>query len=105
MNCHLIWEAALKIKIKGRDFSKDYGTDSTNYLINEAAAKRIGYKDPVGQSITMWKKPGKIIGVMEDFHFQSLHEPIQPLILRLSGDKKEANIVVRTQPGQTKHAS
>ena len=95
---------SMKIGVKGRDFSKDYGTDSTNYLINEAAVRRIGYKDPVGQPITMWGKPGKIIGVMDDFHFQSLHESIQPLILRFSATASRKTVLIRTQPGQTKQA-
>lgn len=95
---------ALSVKVKGREFSKDFGTDTTNYLINEAAVKRIGYKNSIGQPLTMWQRPGKIVGVVEDFHFQSLHEPIQPLILRLEPSAVGKNILVRTQPGQTKQA-
>src|SRR5204863_4574629 len=41
---------------QGRDFSKDFGTDSVGYLINEAAMRRIGYKDPVGKRLTSWQK-------------------------------------------------
>ncbi len=94
----------LKIKTRGREFSKEYGTDSTNYLINQAAARRIGYAEPVGQPLTMWDRPGKIIGVMEDFHFQSLHEPIQPLIIRFDPRAAGKTILVSTQPGQTRQA-
>ncbi|MBD2701184.1 ABC transporter permease [Spirosoma sp. BT702] len=94
----------LKVKVKGRDFSKDFSTDTTNYLINEAALQRIGYKDPIGQPLTMWQRPGKIVGVIEDFHFQSLHDPIQPLILRLAPNATQTNILVRTQSGQTSQA-
>ncbi len=94
----------LKIKVKGREFSKEFGTDSTNYLINQTAVRRIGYKNPLGQPLTMWGKPGKIIGVMDDFHFQSLHEPIQPLIIRFEPDAERKTILVSTQPGQTKQA-
>ncbi|AKD57626.1 ABC transporter permease [Spirosoma radiotolerans] len=94
----------LKVKLTGRDFSPEFGTDTTNYLINEATAKRIGYKNPVGQPITMWGKPGKIIGVMQDFHFQSLHIPIAPLIIRLSTEPGSQNFLIRTQPGQTTQA-
>jgi len=94
----------LKLKITGRDFSPAFGTDTSSYLINQAAAKRIGYSDPVGQPLTMWGKPGKIIGVIEDFHFQSLHTPITPLIFRLSTDPGAQNFLIRTQPGQTQQA-
>ena len=94
----------LKVKLAGRDFSPEFSTDTTNYLINEAAAKRIGYKQPVGQPLTMWGKPGKIIGVMENFHFQSLHIPIAPLIMRLDTEPGWQTFIIRTQPGQTKQA-
>ncbi|KAA0989590.1 ABC transporter permease [Dyadobacter aurulentus] len=91
----------MKIKfVDGRDFSPEFASDSTNYLINEAAAKRIGYKNPVGQPLTMWDKPGKIVGLMQDFHFNSLHEQIRPLIIRFSPGHY-GNILIRTQPGQT----
>ncbi|GAB3321043.1 ABC transporter permease [Larkinella ripae] len=89
--------------VEGRDFSPGFGTDSANYLINEAAAKRIGYKKPVGQPLTFWNKPGKIIGLLKDFHFNSLHEPIRPLIIRLA-DNHYGSLLIRTQPGQTAQA-
>jgi putative ABC transport system permease protein len=89
--------------VRGRDFAPGFGTDSTNYLINEAAARRMGYKDPVGQPLTFGQKPGKIIGLIEDFHFNSLHDPIKPLIIRLA-DHHYGHILIRTQPGQTKQA-
>ncbi|QMW03121.1 ABC transporter permease [Spirosoma foliorum] len=95
----------LKLKlIRGRDFSPAFGTDSSNYLINQAAAKRIGYKDPVGQPLKFGDRPGKIVGLIEDFHFNSLHVPIRPLIIRLGETWGANNILIRTQPGQTKQA-
>ncbi len=90
--------------LRGRDFSPAFGTDSTNYLINEAAAKRIGYKDPVGQPLTFWGKPGKIVGLIEDFHFNSLHVAIRPLIVQFQKNDHWGNILIRTRPGQTKQA-
>jgi putative ABC transport system permease protein len=68
---------------EGRDFSKDFATDSVGYLINESALKIIGYKDPVGKLLTFWQKKGTIIGVLKDFHFNSLHTEINPMVLRL----------------------
>lgn len=95
----------MKIKfIQGRDFSPTFGTDSTNYLINQAAAKRIGYEVPVGKPLTMWDKPGKIVGLIEDFHFNSLHKAITPMIIRMNEGMVYDNILIRTQPGQTKQA-
>ena len=65
----------------GRDYSPAYGTDTVGYILNEEAAKRIGYKDPIGKRLTFWGKKGTIIGVVRNFHFNSLHEPIKPLII------------------------
>ena len=62
---------------QGRDFSKDFPTDSVGYIINESALKIIGYKNPVGKPLTFWGKPGTIIGVLKDFHFNSLHDTNQ----------------------------
>ncbi|MFH0736726.1 MAG: ABC transporter permease [bacterium] len=76
----------------GRFYSKEWGADSINSIvINEAAAKQMMFKDPVGQEIfepTGNRTPGrnfkyKIIGVMKDFNFESLHEPIKPLVVTL----------------------
>ncbi|HTD41069.1 MAG TPA: ABC transporter permease [Mucilaginibacter sp.] len=89
---------------QGRDFSKDFGSDSLGYLINETALKRIGYKDPIGRSFTMWGKKGKIVGILKDFHFNSLHNPIYPLIVRLREKEDFGNMLIRTKSGQTKEA-
>ena len=64
---------------QGRDFSKDFATDSVGYIVNESALKIIGYKDPIGKPLTFWGKKGTIIGVLKDFHFNSLHTTIDPL--------------------------
>ncbi len=89
---------------QGRDFSKDFATDSAGYLINESALKLIGYKDPIGKPLTFWQKSGTIIGVLKDFHFNSLHTPINPLVLRLGEDIEWGNALVKTEPGKTKEA-
>jgi hypothetical protein len=88
----LLWEydfvKTLDLQLlQGRDFSKDYPTDSSGYLLNESALRVINYKDPVGKQFTFWGKQGTIIGVVKDFHFNSLHDPIQPLILRMREDE------------------
>ena len=90
--------------VNGRDFSKDYGTDTAGYIVNESALKKIGYKDPVGKRLTFWGKKGTIIGVVKDFHFNSLREPISPLIIRLGEKDKWGSVLVRTNPGRTKEA-
>ena len=95
----------MKLKmVQGRDFSKDFATDSIGYLINETALKRVGYADPIGKPFTMWGKKGTIVGILQDFHFKSLHSAIDPLVVRLREKEDYGNILVRTQPGQTKQA-
>ncbi len=90
--------------IDGRDFSKDLASDSAGYIVNESAVKIFNYKDPVGKPLTFWGKPGTIVGVVKDFHFNSLHEPIRPLVLRMGENIGWGVILVRTQPGKTKEA-
>ncbi|SEI44778.1 putative ABC transport system permease protein [Dyadobacter koreensis] len=77
-----------KLKIvAGRSFSKELATDSTKaMIINEAASKLFGYRNPseaVGKKFKQWGREGVIIGVAKDFHFVSLHETIKPLSIRI----------------------
>jgi len=67
--------------IEGSNFT-DNKSDSTNYIINETAAKRIGYQRAVGSPLDVWNSPsGKVIGVVKDFHNVNLHQSIEPLII------------------------
>ena len=91
----------LNVKVAGRDFSKEFGADSANFLINETAARRIGYREPIGKPLTLWGKSGTIVGVIADYHQSSMHTPIEPFIAKL-GDGQI--IIVRIRPGQTKQA-
>lgn len=70
----------------GRNFSKDYSTDSNNYVINISAAKVLGWNTPdkaIGKAISYGGVNGKVIGVVNDFHFESLHQKIIPLLMRM----------------------
>ena len=68
--------------IQGRPFSENIATDKTAaYLLNETAARQIGWDDPIGASMSIWSRPGKVIGVVKDFHFQSMKEAIGPMAL------------------------
>jgi len=91
----------LKLK-EGRDFSREFGTDSASFLLNETAVNKIGYQNPVGRTITWGNHPGKIIGVLKDFHFNSMHQTIDPLIVRLDENWNWGTILVRTRAGKTK---
>ncbi|QEC65978.1 FtsX-like permease family protein [Panacibacter ginsenosidivorans] len=68
----------------GRNFSRQYGTDTSNFILNEAAVKAIGWKsaqDALGKDFRYASIKGKIIGVVKDFHFESLHQQIVPMVL------------------------
>ena len=70
--------------VTGRSFSPDFVTDTTNFLINEAAAEKMGFtpEEAVNQPLTLWEdRKGKIVGVMKDYNFSSSHTVIRPLLL------------------------
>jgi len=67
--------------VDGRFFSNDFPTDLTEAaVINETALKTMDLKSPIGKRMTIWNRNFRIIGVIKDFHFYSLHDEIQPLI-------------------------
>ncbi|MFI5155316.1 MAG: ABC transporter permease, partial [Chitinophagales bacterium] len=66
----------------GRDFTKNY-VDSEHIIINEAAARTMGFKEPVGRVVKMFSSEREIIGVVQDFNFESMHETVKPLIISL----------------------
>jgi predicted permease len=90
--------------IAGRDFSIGHPSDTSAYVINETAAKLMGMKDPVGKEINFWNGRQNIIGVMKDFHTESLHAPIKPLVLCFSNEENVSYIMIRTQAGKLKEA-
>jgi len=90
--------------VYGRDFSKDH-EDRTNYIINETALKTIGYEDPIGMPLTLWGNKGTIVGVVKDFHFESLHVPIKPLILKLQRKRRTFGYAfIRINPEKMQYA-
>ena len=92
---------ALKIKMKdGRSFSPEYGTDSISVIFNEEAVKQMGLENPVGQFVTQWGTKKKIIGVVENFHFESLYANVEPCFIQFSDDGQ--NILVRLRGGNEK---
>jgi putative ABC transport system permease protein len=83
--------ATLGMQMKeGRNFSKDFGTDSTAIILNETAAKTLGWKtDAINKTVSKRSNDGstrtfRVIGIVKDFHFKSLHEPISPLVMTLT---------------------
>jgi putative ABC transport system permease protein len=80
--------------VVGRNFSKDFPSDSGAMILNEAAAKRFGFKNPIGEKISTFdfvdgsiqndkRRTYTIVGIVADFHFESLKENITPLCLMI----------------------
>jgi putative ABC transport system permease protein len=81
--------------IKGRNFAPEFGTDSSAIILNETAVKKLGYTDPIDETIYTWVSNDRIvslnvIGVVKDFHFESLRQDIGPLCLIL---KKSTGLI------------
>lgn len=64
---------------EGRIFSDEFGIESEKIIFNEAAIEFMGIEDPIGKVINLWGEDKEIIGVTEDFHFDSFHEVVKPL--------------------------
>lgn len=80
--------STMKMKIiEGRDFSKEFSTDSAAVILNQAAVKVFGLENPVGEVFCRYYNPQgdfnnyNVIGVVEDFHFESLRNNISPLAI------------------------
>lgn len=74
--------------IQGRTFSADIDSDSNAFILNEAALKKYQIIDPIGKEVVFnyaVKEPkvGKIIGIVKDFHYASLHSEVDPLMIQI----------------------
>jgi putative ABC transport system permease protein len=70
--------------VAGRAFSRDYGLDTASYMVNQAAIQAMGLPNAeaaIGKNFSYGGERGKIIGVFNDFHFESLHQRIIPLVM------------------------
>jgi ABC-type antimicrobial peptide transport system permease subunit len=85
----------------GRAFSREFGTDSTRIIFNEAAIKAMGMKEPVGKTVRLWGEERQIVGVSKNFHFQSLHEAVKPLFFILAPGATW-NVMVKMEVGKEK---
>ncbi len=88
---------------KGRNFSKEFGTDSSGIIINETTAKMLGYADPIGKKVYTSDGDGTdmnvaytIVGVVKNFHFSSLRENIGPLCMKLGINRNGLAFKVNT---------
>jgi putative ABC transport system permease protein len=86
----------------GRNFSKEFGNDSTNVILNETAANLLGWKNSaLDHTISRNDNQGitstfRVIGVVKDFHFRSLHEKITPLVMTLTRGAGTTIVKIKT---------
>jgi len=91
----------------GRNYSTSITGDSIEkygrYLINETAAKRMGYTNEtaLGKKVKFWGLEGEVIGVLKDFHFRPLSKSIEPFIFRFRPQNPYFNLLVKTEPNHT----
>ncbi|UFH55854.1 ABC transporter permease [Spirosoma sp. KNUC1025] len=72
--------------LEGRDFSRDYSTDTSAFILNEAAVKLTGLKNIVGKTIRYDGKPMQVVGVVKDMVMESPYTPIKPTIFLVKYD-------------------
>jgi putative ABC transport system permease protein len=66
---------------QGRNFSPRFPTDAQGLLVNETLVRQVGWKKPLGKKISLFEEPYRVLGVVRDFHFDTLHSVIKPAVL------------------------
>jgi len=100
VNYGLIETLGIKIK-EGRSFSKNFGSNNTQIILNEAAVEAMGLKNPIGTVTKGQRYNTEIIGVVKNFHVRSLHEKIEPMKFRLESEGPSM-IVAKIKRGREK---
>jgi putative ABC transport system permease protein len=96
VNYGLIELLGISLK-EGRLFSKNFA-DSSSIIFNEAAIKFMGITDPIGKEVKLWGRAMQIVGVVNDFHFESFHEKIKPAFFWVNPNA--FNIMVKVEAGK-----
>ncbi|HXB43622.1 MAG TPA: ABC transporter permease [Puia sp.] len=85
---------------QGRDFSKDFATDSSALILNEAAVHFMGLKNPVGETVTWWGKPYTVIGAINDMVIESPYEEPRPIIYGLTSESGNV-VLIKLNPAES----
>jgi putative ABC transport system permease protein len=88
----------------GRDFSRAYSRDSAAFIVNEAAVKYMGLKNPIGVTMKWFGRPYTIVGVVKDIIVESPYEEVRPLFFYLY-DYSHKNVILRLNPGASASSS
>jgi putative ABC transport system permease protein len=89
--------------VEGRNFSKDMASDSSATIINKTMAEKLGLKNPLGQRIVNGWETWTVIGVMDDFNFESMRQDVGPLCVVL-GNNTSTIVAVKIKTANTKSA-
>jgi ABC-type lipoprotein release transport system permease subunit len=82
--------------VAGRSFSPALGRDTANFILNEAAVRRLGLEQPVGTQLDFYGKKGQVVGVVRDFHFATLKEKVEPALLQVVPGDQVDYLLIRT---------
>ena len=82
----------------GRDFSREFATDSTAFIINQSAAEFMGMKDPVGKTLRWGNRSYTIIGVVNDLLQESPFFPVRPSLYHIRDYSDLPNLLIRLNP-------
>jgi putative ABC transport system permease protein len=84
--------------VAGRNFSEEMATDKKEgFIVNEAFAQQVGWKHPIGQDIEGFEHKGHVVGVVKNFHYESMHSPIAPLVMVYT-TPRPSSILVKVSP-------
>ncbi|MBX2877552.1 MAG: ABC transporter permease [Saprospiraceae bacterium] len=90
----------------GRSFSREFGAEETKVILNEAAVHSMSLEEPLGEKLTFWRKQVEVVGVTENFQYQSLYHTVRPCIFILfeEGENYGDQIWIKIAAGQEKNA-
>lgn len=87
--------------VKGKSFLEDFGS-SNQIIFNEKAIETMGLTDPIGKSVTIGGEERQIVGIVKNFHFESLYEEVKPCVLLLAPMQFAPRVSVKIQAGTEK---
>lgn len=93
------WIETMGIEMaEGRSFSREFGSDSSKVLLNEAAISAMGLEDPIGKTIRVFGMEKQIVGVSKNFHFEPLYQAVRPCLIQCYPNGR--NVLVKVEAGQ-----
>lgn len=84
--------------VEGRSFSRELSSDAAEVIFNEAAIEAMGIADPIGKVVKIFDVDRKIVGIVKNFHVESLHENVKPFLFRLEPEFTN-NIIAKIKAG------